>query len=361
MVHSQAKQPAAGYGNVQSQDSYTPTPAAYSTLPGNAMTSPQHYASHVSPYAHGRNVVKTPVHTMPSNRIRDNPPLPVDDGPPPLPPGREDVLPPLPPGRGDVPPPLPPGREDVPPPLPPGRDDPPPLPPGRDDIPPPLPPGREISPYGRDISPYGRDISPYGREEFSPPASQDDEDTPPPLPPGRPEESPPHSAPASNRFKQQGFGFAISPNDLQKAHENIHEGGSQWKGHRLDKRDSGNVSGDGTIFHSAKSHHVIKVTSKSAPSSCEGQFGNRSNRDEGYPTSAESTPCHSGGGTFSVAKDHLSFKYVFVYLCVCVSVCINACVYVCVCMHERVCECVYVHLYACGVMNNVLKVVCGGS
>lgn len=321
MVHSQAKQP--GYGNVQGQDSYTPTPAGYGTLPGNTMTSPQHYASHASPYAshashaspyashaspyaHGRNVVKTAVHTMPSNRIKDITPQPVEDGPPPLPPGREDVLPPLPPGRGDVPPPLPPGREDVPPPLPPGRDEPPPLPPGRDDIPPPLPPGR--------------DISPYGREEFSPSSSQNDEDTPPPLPPGRPEESPPHSAPASNRIKQQRFGFAISPDDLQKAHENIHESGShinQWKGHRLDKRDSGNVSGDGTIFHSAKAHHAIKVTSKSAPSSCEGQFGARSNRDEGYPTSAESTPCHSGGATFSIAKDHLSYKYVLYLVCAC--------------------------------------------
>ena len=322
MIHSQTKQPQTGYGNVQSHDPYTSTPAAYSTLPGNTMTSPQHYASHASPYAHGRNI-KTPVHTMPSNRIRDNPPLPAEDGPPPLPPGR-DVLPPLPPGRGDVLPPLPPGREDFPPPLPPGRDDPPPLPPGRDDIPPPLPPGREISPYGR--------------EEFSPPASQDDEDTPPPLPPGRPEESPPHSAPASSRIKQQGFGFAISPNDLQKAHESIHESGSQWKGHRLDKRDSGNVSGDGTIFHSAKSHHVIKVTSKSAPSSCEGQFGNRSNRDEGYPTSAESTPCHSGGATFSIAKDHLSFKYVFVRvpmracMCMCECVCLRGCVCASLCI-----------------------------
>ena len=214
---------------------------------------------------------------MPSNRFRENVPLQVEDVPPPLPPGREEIPPSLPPGREDVPPPLPPGREDVPPSLPPGREDvPPPLPPGREDVPPPLPPGRE------EFSPSGRD-----------------DDVPPPLPPGRPTESPPHSAPS--RIKQQGFGFAISPDDLQKAHN---------KSHRLDKRDSGNVSGDGTIFHSAKPHHIIKVTSRSAPSSCEGQFGARSNRDEGYPTSSESTPSHSGAATFSITKDHLHFKFV---------------------------------------------------
>ena len=248
--------------------------------------------------------MKTAVHTMPSNRIRED--VQVEDVPPPLPPGREEIPPPLPPGREEIPPSLPPGREDVPPPLPPGREDiPPPLPPGREDVPPPLPPGRE---------------------EISPPGS---DDVPPPLPPGRPMDSPPHSAPG--RIKQQGFGFAISPDDLQKAHDNISDNSGKLKGHRLDKRDSGNVSGDGTIFHHARPHHVIKVTSKSAPSSCEGQFGTRSNRDEGYPSSTESTPSHSGAATFSIAKNHVHFKCVM--SCMCVS----------------------------NIMSDLLKVVCGRS
>ena len=333
MIHQQTKQlQQTGYGNVDGHNAHVPTPAAYSTLPATSKPSPQHYASHASPqhYAYGTRGVKTAVHTMPSNRLRDESPLRIEDFPPPLPPGRDDVAPSLPLGRADVLPPLPPGREDVPPPLPPGREDvPPPLPPGREDVPPPLPPGREDVlpplPPGRDGS------SPLPLErEFSQPASQE-EDDPPPLPPGRPTESPPHSAPV-NRIKQQGFGFGISPDDLQKAHDNIHDGGGHWRGHRLDKRDSGNVSGDGTIFHSAKSHHEIKVTSRSAPSSCEGQFGVRTNRDEGYPTSSESTPNHSGAATFSVTKDHLSFKYVMF------SVCVSS----------------FMSIY-------LLKVVCGGS
>ena len=205
---------------------------------------------------------------------------------------------------------------------------------GSDDVPPPLPPWR--------------DILPYRREESSPPASQN-EDTPPPLPPGRSEESPLHSVSALAHVKQREFGFAISPDDLQKAHERILESGSQWKDHKLHKRDSGNFSGDGTLFHSAKSHHVIKVTSKSAPSSCEGQFGTRSNKDEGYPTSIESTPNLSGGGEYSIAEDHFNFKYVLYLVCVhvymrmcctCVCTCVCACTYV-------LCMCVYVYVYVC--------------
>lgn len=309
MVHTTKQRlPQAGYGNIEGSGRHVGLPASYSTLPATAAssqhyaashgshTTPSNYASHTSPQHHGkRNVgTKTNTHTIPSSKGRDVS-LPIEDVPPPLPPGREDVPPPLPPGREDIPPPLPPEREDVPPPLPPGREEfspplppgrevPPPLPPGRDDVPPPLPPGREFTP---------------------------------PLPPGRPEEGPPHSAPVSGRVKLQGFGFPISPVDLQKAHSNISDGGTQHgrlTGHKLDKRDSGNVSGDGTILHSSlgdgRAHHVIKVMSKSAPSSCEGQFGSRNYRDEGCPTSADSTPYNSGGGTITIAKDHLHFKCV---------------------------------------------------
>ena len=293
MIHSQAKQPQESYGNIETgYSTHAATPAVYNTLPATSITSPQHNASHVLPqqyasshaptqqhashnspqhYVYGKKNMKTAAQTMASNRIREDVPLQVEDVPPPLPPGREDIPPPLPPGREEIPPSLPPGREDVPPPLPPGRED----------VPPPLPPGRE---------------------EFSP---SEGDNVPPPLPPGQSMESPPHSAPS--RIKQQGFGFAISPDDLQKAHDNIGDNTGKLKGHRLDKRDSGNVSGDGTIFHSARPHHVIRVTSKSAPSSCEGQFGTRSNRDEGYPTSSES---HSGAATFSITKDHVHFKCV---------------------------------------------------
>lgn len=52
---------------------------------------------------------------------------------------------------------------------------------------------------------------------------------------------------------------------------------------------------------------MIKVTSKNAPSSCEGQFGNKSNRDEGYPTSVESIPSiiSGGGSTFSIPGEQV--------------------------------------------------------
>jgi len=315
----------ASYGNIEGYGRHVATSATYHTLPATNTTSPQHYGSHTQGshasqhYAsHGKKNVKTAVHTISNNIIKEDVPLLTEETPPPLPPEREDVPPPLPPGREDVPPPLPPGREDVPPPLPPGREDvPPPLPPGReefspllppgkDDVPPPLPPGRDVPPP-----------LPPGREEFSPPLPTEREDVPPPLPPGRPEENPPHGAPLSSRIKQQGFGFPISPADLQqKVHSNgggAHHG--KWRDHKLDKRDSGNVSGDGTVFHHSRPHHVIKVMSKSAPSSCEGQFSTRS--DEGYPTSTDSSPSNSGGGTVShgnstkpTAGDHLHFKCV---------------------------------------------------
>ena len=309
MIHSQAKQQQPGYGNIETgYGTQGPTPAAYHTLPGSVQSSTQHYASHVlsqqygshvpaqqyashsSPYAHGNKGIKTGVQTMHNHTIRED--VQPENVPQSLPPGREELPPPLPPGREEIPPPLPPGREEVPPPLPPGREEvPPPLPPGREEVPPPLPPGRENTPFGREDS-------------------SEREEVPPPLPPGRPLESPPHSAPG--RVKQQGYGFSISPDELLKAHTNINNDntGGRTRGHRLDKRDSGNVSGDGTIFHGPRSRHVIKVTSRSAPSSCEGQFGARSNRDEGYPTSCESTPSHSGAATFSITKDHLHFKCV---------------------------------------------------
>ena len=203
----------------------------------------------------------------------------------------------------------------------------------------------------------------YRKEEFSPTASENDEDTPPPLPPRQPEENLPHSAPASTHIKQQGFGFGISEKDVQRTHKNIHESGShtsQWKGHSLDKRNSANVNEGGTIFHSTKAHHAIKITSESASSSCEGQFGARSNRDEGYPTSTESTPYHSGGATFSTAEDHLNYKYVsfdlcvhvcvhvcMVCVCVCVCVC-GVCMWcVCVCVCVCVCACVHASMHVC--------------
>ena len=298
MIHSQAKQQQPGYGNIETgYGTHGPTPVAYNTLPGSVTSSTQHYASnvvsqqygshvpaqqyasHSSPYAHGNRGIKTGAQTMHSHTLREDvQPVPAESVPPSLPPGREEVPPPLPPGREEIPPPLPPGREEVPPPLPPGREE----------VPPPLPPGREDTPLGREDS---------SEREF-----------PPPLPPGRPLESPPHSAPS--RVKQQGYGFSVSPDELMKAHTNINDNTGKIRGHRLDKRDSGNVSGDGTIFHSSRPHHVIKVTSRSAPSSGEGQFGARSYRDEGYPTSCESTPSHSGAATFSIAKDHLHFKCV---------------------------------------------------
>ena len=181
--------------------------------------------------------------------------------PSPLPPRREEIPPSLPSGREDVPPPLPPGRVYIPPPLPPGREDiTPPLPPGREDIPPPLPPRRE---------------------EF---LQTRRDDIPPPLPP-RPTKTLPHSTPS--RIKQQGFGIVVSPDDLQKAHNNISDNIGKLKGHRLDKRDSG-----------------VKT-------SIEVQFGDRSNRDEAYPMS-ESTPSHST--TFNITKDHLHFKFVMSYM-----------------------------------------------
>ena len=290
----------------------------------------------------------------PSNRIKDNPLLPTEDGLPPLLPGKEDVLPPLPPRKVDVPPPLPMKREDLPPPLLPGGDDPPQLLPRRDDVLPPLP--------------SWRDILPCRREQSSPLASQN-EGTPPPLPPRQSDKSLAHSVPASTYVKQQEFDLVISPDD---SHEHILESGS----HRLHKKDSKTFSRDGTVFHSARSHDVNKAT-LSAPSSCESQFGVRSNENEGYPhtgqskghrhqrrdsgifsgdgtilnsassscegqfkvrsnkdegnlTATESTPSLSrGGSTNSIAKDHLKFKYVLycVYnMCVCMCVCM--CVYV---------------------------------
>lgn len=189
-------------------------------------------------------------------------------------------------------------RSNVPPPLPPGRPDiPPPLPPGREEISPPLPPGRE--------------------------------DTPPPLPPGRPADSVDSGTSIPGPVK--GVRLPVSPSDLQKRHN---DGPSKWrqeqKPHTLEKRDSGIASGDGTIRHGIPqhfsgdgtvqhaipgSHHSIN-TSRSAPSSGDGEFGRRSRSsdrgaiDEGYPNSTDSTPNHSGGGIVQHGKSHLHFKCV---------------------------------------------------
>ena len=190
-----------------------------------------------------------------------------------------------------------------------GRNDvPPPLPPGRPDIPPPLPPGRE---------------------EFSPPLPPEREDTPPPLPPGRPADQVDSGASMPGPVK--GIRLPVSPGDLQK---HVSDGPSKWrqeqKPHTLEKRDSGIASGDGTIRHGVPhhfsgdgtvrhaihgSHHSIN-TSRSAPSSGDGEFGRRSRNsdrgviDEGCPSSNDSTPNHSGGGTVQHGKSHLHFKCV---------------------------------------------------
>ena len=182
------------------------------------------------PQNHYGNIVNTPVHMIRSYGIKDNPPLPAEDGSPLLLPGREDVLPPMPSGREDFP--LP-GRVDVSPPLPLRRED----------LPPPLPPRR---------------------------------DDPPPIPPRR--------------------------------------------------------------------NYILP------------QVGVKSNKDEGYPTSCESSPYSSKKGSFNtVPENHLNFKYVlylvcthacmYVYVWVHVCVCVGTCVRVRVCM--RVCACMCVHAHMC--------------
>lgn len=189
--------------------------------------------------------------------------------------------------------------------LPQGRsNNPPPLPPGRPDIPPPLPPTRQ---------------------EFSPPLPPEREDSPPPpLPPGRPADQVDSGVPMPG---VPGIQLPVTVSDLQKRVSN--GPGKKHKTPTLEKRDSGIASGDGTIRHNIPpflsgdgtvrhpvpgTHHSIN-TSRSAPSSGDGEFGRRSRSsdqgvvDEGCPSSNDCTPNHSGGGTVQHGgKSHLHFK-----------------------------------------------------